>query len=118
MKRPYNLNQGGMNKSKAMMWDHQVKKRHQGDLEGSLEINTLPMISEWRFLNLKASWMQKNSWIGFILWKEFLNTKMFQMTRESSLWHSDYVSMLPYGGLTCVLNELEKERLKFELGIK
>ena len=40
----YNLNQGCMNKSKAMMWDHQVKKRHLGDLEGNPEINTLPMI--------------------------------------------------------------------------
>ena len=56
--------------------------------------------------------------IGFTPWKECSITKMLQMTRESSLWHSDYVSMLPYGGLTCVLNELEKERLKFELGIK
>ena len=75
MKTAFNLNLQTVRKSSATRLNHQVKKNQSEWMGESHGFKKTPMISEWKFLNLKVSLILKSSVISYIQLEEFFYYK-------------------------------------------
>ena len=102
---------------KVSQENYQVKKKSL-DVPRENEDPLFPtlMTLKSRFLNLKGNSILINFLSGYTLLNEYLSIRRSYMRRKLNWLLLDCKSTLHYGGLTCVLSDIETIKIKFVLG--